>query len=285
MEIKTWGEALAYTFKTRHTWRHGNGAEAARINTNHFTRHVGLSYPCKKITQPIISQFCIDLEEELKSDATINRIVSAISTVLHHCEDDGLLPSAPRLRRRKEGESRKTWYTKEQVEGLAQAALDPYERIDLHNIILCAAYTGMRQGELLKLKCRDVDFSLTTVHVGGRPDVQSKSKNYRSVPFPDRIEGILRQRIEGKDPRSFVFGCDWNDRDQLMRAFKRVRKYCGISEDHVFHSLRHSYATWLAEADVQLLTIKELMGHASINTTMLYAKVTSQARTAAVNRI
>lgn len=232
-----------------------------------------------------MSQFSIDLEEEGKSNGTINRIVSAVHTVLAHCADDELLPPAPRFRRLKENESRKTWYSKEQVQGLASAALDPYEREDLHDIILCAGYTGMRQGELLKLKVRDVDFALTTLHVGGRPDVVTKPGNYRSIPIHDRIESILRTRTEERDPRALVFGRDWTDRDQLMRAFRKVRRYMGIGEDHVFHTLRHSYATWLAEADVPLLTIKELMGHKSIETTMLYAKVTSKARSEAMSRI
>ena len=49
--------------------------------------------------------------------------------------------------------------------------------------------------------------------------------------------------------------------------------------------LRHSYGTWLAEADVPLLTIRDLMGHKRIETTMLYAKVTDSARNDAVARI
>lgn len=52
--IKTWGEGVDYTFKARHTWRHGNGAKTAMFNTSHFTRLRGRSFPLSKINQPII---------------------------------------------------------------------------------------------------------------------------------------------------------------------------------------------------------------------------------------
>ena len=82
----------------------------------HFTRLRGSSFPIAKISQPIISQVCIELEDEGKSDATINRVVSAVSTVLNHCAFDGLIDTAPKFRRRKESEGRVLWYTKDEVD-------------------------------------------------------------------------------------------------------------------------------------------------------------------------
>ena len=146
-EIRTWQQAMDYTFKTRHTWRHGNGAKTSRINCGHFTRLRGVSFPIKKITQPIIAQLCIELEDEGKTDATINRVVSAISTVLNHCAFDGLIDTPPKFRRRKESEGRVLWYTKDEVAKLIGLSTDVFMREDLADIIQFAAYTGMRQGE------------------------------------------------------------------------------------------------------------------------------------------
>ena len=283
-ELSTWQQAMDYTFKTRHSWRHGNGAKTASINCNHFTRLRGASFPIKKITQPIISQVCIELEDEGKSDATINRVVSAVSTVLNHCAFDGLIHSAPKFRRRKEDECRKTWFTKEQVEQLAYCSMDPFERRDLADIIVTAAYTGMRQGELLKLTAKDIDFGLRVIHVGGRPDVKTKAANYRTIPIHDRIYSTITSRAEAHG-NTRIFGSEWSDKDQLLRAFKKVRKYVGIDEDHVFHSLRHSFGTWCAEAGVPMLTIKDMMGHKRIETTLIYSKVTDKARDEAISMI
>jgi len=59
--LKTWGEGLDYTFQTRHSWRHGIGAKTSRINTSHFTRLRGRSFPLSKITSPVMVQVSVEL--------------------------------------------------------------------------------------------------------------------------------------------------------------------------------------------------------------------------------
>lgn len=280
--ITTWGKAVDYTFATRHTWRHGNGSVTARINCGHFTRLRGRSYPLNKVTQPNINQFSIELEEEGKSDATINRVVSAISTVMNHLAFDGIIPNAPKLRRRKELEHRLTFFTKPEVEGMVQASLQLWDRQDLADIILVAAYTGMRQGELLKLKAQDVDLSQNTIHIGGRPGFTTKAGNYRSLPIHDRIKDVLSTRMANASPNVALLGDEWRDPDQLRRAFNKVRNYIQKDESYVFHSLRHSFATWAVDADVNIRVIQELLGHKRIETTLRYAKVSNTASRAAV---
>jgi len=286
-QVKTWGQALDYTFKTRHSWRHGNGRKTAEINSAHFTRLRGMSFPVARITQPIMNEVTIELEEEGKSDATINRIVSAVSTVLNHCAFDGLMPKPSQFRRRKENEGRVQFFTKGEVEQLTKAALDPFMREDVAEIIPVAAYTGMREGELLKLKAKDIDLGLNVIHVGGRPDVITKAGNYRSIPIHTHIADILSRRLDGVSPNVRVFGDEWNNKDQLLRAFIKVRNYIwGPTKDaYVFHCLRHSFATWAVEAGVPLITLKDLMGHKRIETTLRYAKITDRARSEAMDLI
>lgn len=278
----TWGDAVDYTFRTRHTWRHGNGAVTARINTGHFTRLRGRSFPLTKINQPNVQAVAIELEEEGKSDATINRIVSAVSTVLNHLAFDGLIPSAPKLRRRKELEHRLTFFTKPEVEGMVQASLQIWDRQDLADIILTAAFTGMRQGELFKLKAQDIDLSQNLIHVGGRPGFTTKAGNYRALPIHDRIKDLLATRMANASPNVLILGDEWRDPDQLRRAFNKVRNYIGKDESYVFHSLRHSFATWAVDADVNVRVIQELLGHKRIETTLRYAKVSPTTSRAAV---
>lgn len=287
MEIKTWGQALDYTFQTRHSWRHGNGRKTAAINSGHFTRMRGRSFPVGKITQPIINQVSIELEDEGKSDATINRVVSAVSTVLNHCSFDGLIQAPAKFRRRKENEGRIQFFTKQEVEQLCQASIDPFMREDLADIIRVAAYTGMREGELLKLKVKDIDLGLNVIHVGGRPDVVTKAGNYRTIPIHVNLFDPLVQRIELVDPNVRIFGDDWSNKDQLYRNFVKVRQYIwgAEKEAYVFHCLRHSFGTWCVESGVPLITLKDLMGHKRIETTLRYAKVTDKARTEAINLI
>jgi integrase len=281
----TWGEAVEETLRTRPTWRNGSGRKPAMINCGHFTRLQGLSFPCNRITITVLEDIGVELEEEGKSDATINRVTSAVSTVLNHCARRELCNAPPVFTKRKEGEVRLTWFTKDQVEQLVHCAIDPFDRKDVHDICITAAYTGMRQGELLKLKARDIDLGQRQIYVGGRPDVKTKAGNFRAIPIHDRIYDVLCHRMERLSPNVRVFGDEWNDKDQLLRAYKRVRKHARLEESLVFHSLRHSFATWHAEAGTPMRTLMTLMGHKRIETTLRYAKTTDEALTQAMAAI
>lgn len=272
----TWGEAVDYTLRTRDAWRNGNSRKTNMINAGHFTEAHGRSFPTSKITSALVNQFAVDLEEDGKSNATINRCLSAISTVLNHCADDDLCQHPPKFKRRKESEGRILFFTKEDVNQMCHTSVEVFDRLDLAEIIQVAAYTGMRQGELFKLKARDIDLSLNTIHVGGLPDFVTKASNYRAVPIHERIVSTLQKRLEEASPNVHVFD-DWTTKDQLLRAFKKVRRHAGLGEAYCFHSLRHSFATWHAEAGTPMRTLMALMGHKRVETTLRYAKVTNKA--------
>ena len=272
----TWGEAVDYTLRTRDKWRNGSSRKTNIINAGHFTEAHGRSFPTSKISSALVNQFSVDLEEDGKSNATINRCLSAISTVLNHCADDDLCHHPPKFKRRKESEGRILFFTKDDVNQLCHASIEIFDRMDLAEIIQVAAYTGMRQGELLKLKARDVDLSLNTIHVGGLPDVKTKAENYRSIPIHERITSSLQNRLEEASPSVKVFD-DWSSKDQLLRAFNKVRRYIGLPDGYCFHSLRHSFATWHVESGTNMRVLMGLMGHKRIETTLRYAKITNKA--------
>lgn len=280
----TWGEAVDYTLRTRDAWRNGNSRKTNMINAGHFTESHGRSFPTSKITSAVVNQYAVDLEETGMSNATINRCISAISTVLNHCAADDLCGPPPKFRRRKESEGRILFYTKEEINQMCHASIDVFNRADLAEIIQVAAFTGMRQGELLKLKARDVDLSLNTIHVGGLPDVVTKAGNYRSIPIHERIARPLYERLEAVSPNIRVFD-DWTTKDQLLRAFNKVRRYVGLPEGYCFHVIRHSFATWHADAGTPMRTLMGLMGHKRIETTLRYAKITNKASIEAMQAI
>jgi hypothetical protein len=285
-DIKTWGNALDYTLSTRHSWRHGNGRKTALINAGHFTSAVGLSFPVRKIDVPLITRVSIELEESGRSDATINRVVSAVSTVLNHCAFDGLIPTPVKFRRRKESEGRILYFTKDEVDRLAFVSTDVFIRQDLSDIITFAAYTGMRQGEILKLRRKDIDFAMNRILVGGEAAVKTKSGNVRAIPIHQKIENILEQRYsQSSHDSSLLFGHEWNNKDQLLRAFQKANRLVKNDDNYCFHVLRHSFATWHAEAGTPIRTLMTLCGHKRIETTLRYAKTTDAALTEAMASI
>lgn len=285
--INTWGQAVEFTLRTR--WKSCNSRQTNIINCNHVTNQLGNSYPLKKITPFVMNQVVMDLEVERgMSSSTQNRVISAVSTVLNYCLRMGVIDfPVPKFERKKEGEHRLTWFSKQEVGTMCCAAVDPFDRADVADIIATAAYTGLRQGELMNLKAEDVDLGTRRLYVGGREGFETKTKGFRCLPIHETIYPILKRRAEHTGYSKYIFRDDWHGgKDQLLRAFKKVRNYSIHRDDRwTFHSLRHSFATWCAESGVPMRTLMGLMGHSNIETTLRYAKVTDDAMTNAIDSL
>lgn len=271
--MKTWSEGVNYTFETRDTWRRGSGRHTHRINTGHVSRILGPDYLLSDFNQKTIHLLSIKLEGEGKADGTINRVIGTISTVLNHLvlmeEFDG---PVHKFRKRSQSEGRSVFFTKDQVEQIASCA-----NRDLSDAILFAAYTGCRQGEILKLKPEDVDLNLNLIHVGGTASTTTKAKNHRTIPISARIKSIIERRMH----KQLLFGEDYS-KDLLCRHVRKLLTQLGYSNLYSFHILRHSFATWLNEAGTPIRTIQMLLGHKCIETTMIYTKVTDEAKSEAM---
>ena len=276
-QIKTWGEAFDYTWRVK--WKRTASAKTNAINAGHITEYAGRSLPLKRMS---VAGWWMEmkatLEDEGRSGSTINRIISAGTTVMKFTHLAGLHTQVcPKFERAKEGEHRLTYFTKQQVALMAEIAVDVYDRQDLADAILFSAYTGVRQGELLKLRSDDVDVARSQIWVGGKPTLVTKGKNVRNITLHPAIEQIVMNRLH----QTYLFRDDWSNKDQLYAAFKKVRKQAGISEDHVWHTLRHSFGTWLGET-THPRQIMALMGHANIETSLRYVKATDEATRSAV---
>ena len=186
------GEQLVHLIKNHHLWmrsRHGNKPwithskhvthgdmamdKTARINCNHFTRLRGSSFPIKDQTNRSSINGVLNLKMKGSRMQLSIELYRQSRTVLNHCAFDGLIDAAPKFRRRKESEGRVLWYTKDEVDKLSLLSTDVFMRDDLKDIILFAAYTGMRQGEILKIRRRTLILYLTrfmlVVYLHNRP--------------------------------------------------------------------------------------------------------------------
>ena len=278
--IKTWGEALDYTMNVK--WKRLASAQTNKINANHITEYCGRSMPLSRMAKAgWWMEFIADMQDDGRSSSTINRIISAGTTVMKFTRlAGGHDIECPSFARLKEGEHRLTYFTKEQVDQMAFAATDIFDKPELADVIVFAAYTGMRQGEILRIRCEDIDLALGVIHVGGKPGQETKGKNVRSIPIHEKVMPILQKRLASQT-KGKLFGNDYSHKDALYRAFKKVRDYCGITQDHVFHSLRHSFGTFLGEV-THPRQIMALMGHANVETSLRYVKATDEANRAAI---
>ena len=175
----------------------------------------------------------------------------------------------------------------EQVRAVARAAGTEQDAA----LILVAAFTGLRLGELRGLRWRDVNFAGKLVHVRrsytGAGEGPPKSGNARSVPLIDTaaraLDGLSRrERFTGADDRVFCSPTGGVlDEGQIRDMFYAALELASIDRDRgtgkllVFHDLRHTFGT-LAVQIFPLSDVQAYMGHANIATTMVYVHHTPQ---------
>ena len=149
-------------------------------------------------------------------------------------------------------------------------------------LYLTAAMTGLRQGELIGLRWRDVDLDARKVRVvspyvrGEFNDPKSEGSG-RSVPLAQRVVDALselRERTAYSDDSELVFCHPESgrplDRSKLIRRFKQATERAEV-RPITFHELRHTFGTRMAASGVPLRTIQHWMGHADAKTTQVYA--------------
>lgn len=142
-----------------------------------------------------------------------------------------------------------------------------------HRIALALIYSGgLRSQEASNMKISDIDFVRKTIHIR-----QSKYKKDRIVPLSDFIAKGLKKYLAVEKPHIWLFnGRDADGRYSskgLNWVMREALKKAGIKKEVSLHTLRHSYATHLLEDGVNILLIKKLLGHAKIETTMIYLHV------------
>jgi len=142
-----------------------------------------------------------------------------------------------------------------------------------HRIILTLIYSaGLRRQEAVNLKVSDIDFERKTIHIR-----QSKYKKDRIVPLSNYMSHGLKKYLEAAKPYNYLFnGKEADGRysiNGLSWVMREALKSADIKKPVNLHSLRHSYATHLLEEGVNIVTLKELLGHAEVTTTMIYLHV------------
>jgi integrase len=149
---------------------------------------------------------------------------------------------------------------------------------NLTPLVILAINTGLRRGELWNLVWGDIDMKLKTLTVRG---IDAKSGQTRHVPLNIKAIEVLKTH-RGKVtpmPKVPVFGSA-----EFRKAFAGVLKDAKI-ENFRFHDARHTFASKLVTAGIPLNTVRELMGHGSLEMTLIYAHLAPENLRAAVDAI
>lgn len=149
-----------------------------------------------------------------------------------------------------------------------------------HRLLIALLYgCGLRCGEIGNIHIKDIDLHRNMLHVR-----QGKGNKDRYLPLGNYLINTLKLYFENYKPKGFLFKT--NNRNQLeqkldksiskrsiLSAVKASATKAGIIKNVNTHTLRHTYATHLLEDGLDILSIRDLMGHSEIETTMIYLNI------------
>jgi integrase len=157
----------------------------------------------------------------------------------------------------------------------------------LKEIIVFAILTGMRRGEIVNLRWKDINLQKRTILVETNPTFTTKQGKKRIIPLNDTAFYLLQGRY-GKENSEYVFTLNgMKIFDQwITHAFKKAVRAAKLEDDRIhFHSLRHTFASWLVQDGVSLYEVQLLLGHSSSRVTEVYSHLQPEMRHDTVNRI
>ena len=243
---------------------------AARTQKSYLAAMVGLVKHYRRspdhLTQEEIRSYLLHLQERGLSPSSRNVAISGLKffyqQILGWTEEKLFLP--PRKR---------TWRLPEvlsprEVERLLQAAVKLRDRC----LLMTAYAAGLRVTELIHLKISDIHAERMMIRVE-----QGKGKKDRYTILSPRLVGELRKYKQVYQPVLWVFfGKTRNDPLHITAAqkvYNLAKQKSGVEKGKGIHTLRHCFATHLLEGGVDLVTIKTLLGHNSLQSTQRYLQI------------
>ncbi len=268
---KTWKEAVVKWIKEN------NQKKSLKCDILHFKwleQYLENKY-LNEITIDTVEFLIKEKEKRKNSPATINRLLALLRALLRKAKNEWeWLDNIPYIRLLKEPEHRIRWITKQEA-----AVLLNELPCHLRDMAAFSLSTGLRKSNVFNLKWSDID--LDRGHVTIHAD-ESKTKTALAIPLNNTaLELLLKRKDSNKE---YVFTYKGKPIREYKTAWKKALERAQI-KDFKWHDLRHTYASWLVMNGVSLDTVKQLLGHKSINTTLRYAHLSSEHLRNAVEKV
>lgn len=292
---KSFDAAFEDTWK--HKWRKTSEGYQKQLLMNwkgvrkFFVKERGITR-IDQLTTQHVDDFIYYLSFELgNSESTINNKLCLLSAMCNRMMRIGVLQTSPVIEWQDDDKERLRYYTREEEEEIYELTdlihfYDTAINTKLKDFIKVLFATGMRPW----MEARNMQVSWVRSDMRGNtviriPSKYSKTNKERSVPIMgDALESLLRQS-EGLDKQDVIFkGLDLKWHCQRF-WHEVVRPNMGWGEEEVWYCIRHTFATRLCEAGVNLKVVQELMGHSNINQTAKYAKATDLAKADAIRQL
>ena len=242
--------------------------------------------PMKDITLIELEQLKANFFEQQKSPKTINYIFAILSQILSSAIKLGYLQGsnpASQLTKIKFDNQRTRFLTVNEAHLLLNALKESSNQ--LYEISMLSLYCGLRAGEIFNLCWSDIDLDNKILTLR-----DTKNTKTRNIYMTENIYLMLCQKAEHIAESPYVFTTkDGNKINEVSNTFARVvdslKLNEGITDNRqkvVFHTLRHTYASWLAQMGTDLYVVQKLMGHSSFAMTQRYAHLSPETLKKAV---
>lgn len=244
------------------------------------------------ITRADVEAFMMDLVSR-RSRGTMLNVVNLLHAILDEALRDGVVPtnavSQARKPRAPRANKKPRFLSAPEVESVIRAVSDDALGDVERTLYFVAAWTGLRQGELLALRWRNVDFNASVIRVeeswsANRLTDPKSFRSIRTVPMIREVEDALASlatRDLWTGANDLVFPNPYTGRHlSAQRVIDRFRlaldtaglgNRAGRDGGITFHSLRHVFGTQMAMGGVPVRSIQAWLGHANIQTTEIYA--------------
>lgn len=272
-------------------WAKENKANGARSDISRYNKYLSPLFDHKRLDQITsfdLERFKASLSKQGLSPASVKHCLVIIRQMFNKADQWGMyngpnpikgvkLPAIQNQRER---------FLSHEEADLLLSELRRTSTL-IHDMALISLHCGLRAGEIFNLKGQDLDFINGLIHIS-----DPKNKESRKAFMTKAVKEVLAVR-KPKQPNEYVF----KDRvhggkvNSISQTFRRVvdslEINAGITDSRqrvTFHSLRHTFASWLALQGETILTIKELLGHKTLAMTTRYAHlIPDHKRRAALN--
>jgi len=258
-------EYLAYLEPRRH--QDNFQKEKSRIKT--VFRYFGYQTRIDKITSADIEDFRTFQLSQGKSNTTINRQLISFGASLSWALNRGWIHNRPKIKQTVIPDSEPRFITKPEARVLL-ASCGP----ELTDYVLAALATGMRQGELLAMRWNWISLEARVINI---PGSATKTLRARPVPINDELMLLLRKNRD----KEYPLGKTWKHNTRLKDLFRAAREKAGFPGLR-FHDLRHSAASWMVQAGIDLYQVAQVLGHKNLRITQRYARFAPKHLQAAV---
>lgn len=233
--------------------------------------HIG-DVPLTKLTSTMIKSLSINAIKAGKSPRTAQYILAVVSQVWNLAYDHNIVAGENPVRRIKKPRA-DNWRYRFLTPAEANRLLDALKNssVDTYDAVVMSLFCGLRAGEIHSLTWGDVDLGNSTIFI--------KDPKSRHVIITDEVREVLLRRNPMRSKGEFVIPAEGGGRRKnISNTFKKAVKALGFNDgvtDNrqkvVFHSCRHTFASWLVQKKVPVYTVGKLLGHKTLAMTKRYS--------------